>query len=812
MPIASSLPVPSSPGSIDPPWSRRGTALAIASIMLIWAVAAAIWPLTSTVVPWDSKNHFYPMLRYMAGTFQLDEWPLWNPFHFSGHPTVADPQSLLFTPVMLFVAWLAHAPSMQLFDVAVFSHFLIGSLGIVGLFRRRHWHPAGAVLAAAVFILGGSAAARLQHSGMIFSYGLMPMALFLLETSLARCSWRIGIFFAIAAATMALGRDQIAFFSCVILVAALAKEVALSGQPLAYLKARWLALATMAVVGAAIVAVPVLLTLQFLEGSNRPEIGYGTAIMGSLPAPSFATLFFPNIFGTLNLSGEYWGPGPLTMPDGSWTDRSINYVFIGTVPALLLVWHGIAARRLAQRGMLFFAAIGIVAVLFALGRYTPAFLVMFDHVPGVKLYRRPADATFIINFIAAMAGGYLLHRYCRDGLPKAHWRGFGTGAAVSAAVLLMGFALYWSFDFAARAGKIAFAAKEVSMGLGIAAIAVAALVFGRRDARTRAVVACGLAAFTAGQLIWRHAASAINAEPVQRYAVFEQLPPEQLQGLKVLKKELDARNAKGEHPRVEILGLGGAWQNASMVFGIEDTVGYNALRISDYQRAVGSGENAVDLSLRKFPGTFRGYRCRLASLLGLEYLVLDRPMDLLPRHFPRLTGAEVLYGRGQMWIYKLSPTAPRAYLATTLHAVDSEAALEEEELPEFDRNGEALIDESSTALLKGDFGQTSSVSPAGAKADVRIARYRRNEVTLNVHTDTRGVVVLHDIYYPGWRVYVDGERRPMLKVNLIFRGVEVGKGRHNVTFRFQPLAVDNLVAAVEGLIEPKQEESEVTVR
>ena len=51
-------------------------------------------------------------------------------------------------------------------------------------------------------------------------------------------------------------------------------------------------------------------------------------------------------------------------------------------------------------------------------------------------------------------------------------------------------------------------------------------------------------------------------------------------------------------PRVEILGLGGAWQNASMALGIQNTLGYNPLRIAAYEKAVGPGENAVDLNLR----------------------------------------------------------------------------------------------------------------------------------------------------------------------------------------------------------------------
>src|SRR6478609_9378308 len=80
----------------------------------------------------------------------LGELPLWNPYHFSGHPSVADPQSLLFTPTMLLFAWLVPSPSMQLFDGVVFAHFVPGALAILMLFRRRGWAPAGAVIAAMI--------------------------------------------------------------------------------------------------------------------------------------------------------------------------------------------------------------------------------------------------------------------------------------------------------------------------------------------------------------------------------------------------------------------------------------------------------------------------------------------------------------------------------------------------------------------------------------------------------------------------------------------------------------------------------------
>jgi len=165
-------------------WSRRDLLAAVLAVVLFWAAAAALWPLTGSVVPWDSKNHFYPMLRYLGTALEHGELPLWNPYHFSGHPSVADPQSLLFTPTMLLFGWLIPSPSMELFDLVVFAHLLPGALAMLALFRRRGWRPAGGVIAAMIFILGGSASGRLQHTGIIFGYGFYPLALWLLEEAL----------------------------------------------------------------------------------------------------------------------------------------------------------------------------------------------------------------------------------------------------------------------------------------------------------------------------------------------------------------------------------------------------------------------------------------------------------------------------------------------------------------------------------------------------------------------------------------------------------------------------------------------------
>ncbi|MBY0298240.1 MAG: hypothetical protein K2X71_19775, partial [Methylobacterium sp.] len=439
----------------DPPtasdWTGRSFLLALGAVLLFWAAAAAVWPLTGSVVPWDSKNHFYPMLRYLGAALANGELPLWNPYHFAGHPSVADPQSLLFTPTMLLFAWAVPSPSMELFDAVVFAHLLPGAVAMLPLFRRRGWHAAGAVVAAMVFVLGGSASARLQHTGMILSYGYFPLALWLLEEALARRSYAFGLGFAAVAALMTVGRDQVAFLCGVALIACALHAAASDPRPLAYLRARLGLLSAMALAGGALLAVPSLLTMQFLMTSTRPSFGYGVAAMGSLPPESLATGLFADVFGSLRWTYDYWGPDWQSLIGGTWTDRAINYLFAGTLPALLVLWHGLAGGRLFAREIRFFALLLAGALLYALGRYTPVFPLLFDHVPGIDLYRRPADATFLVNIGLAVATGYLVHRFVRDGAPA-----LPRGWRLALPLLALGFvawALAGAFAFALPAGR-----------------------------------------------------------------------------------------------------------------------------------------------------------------------------------------------------------------------------------------------------------------------------------------------------------------------------------------------------------------------
>ncbi len=49
-----------------------------------------------------------------------------------------------------------------------------------------------------------------------------------------------------------------------------------------------------------------------------------------------------------------------------------------------------------------------------------------------------------------------------------------------------------------------------------------------------------------------------------------------------------------------------------------------------------------------------------------------------------------------------------------------------------------------------------------------------------------GVLVLADGWYPGWRAHVDGRPAEVVPVDGVFRGVEIGEGKHKVLFEYRP--------------------------
>src|SRR5215475_11998659 len=180
--------------------------------LYVLGFALLAWPwLSGTVtIPWDAKSQFQPELQFLATSLARGESPFWTPNIYAGWPQIADPQSLIFSPLHLVLAALTPTPTLRQADLVSFAYLFAGSLAVIMYFRDHGWHPGGAMVAALIFAFGASAASRLQHAGQIISLAYLPIALWLVARTLERASWSYGLLAGVVIGLMAIDRDQVA--------------------------------------------------------------------------------------------------------------------------------------------------------------------------------------------------------------------------------------------------------------------------------------------------------------------------------------------------------------------------------------------------------------------------------------------------------------------------------------------------------------------------------------------------------------------------------------------------------------------------
>jgi hypothetical protein len=114
-------------------------------------------------------------------------------------------------------------------------------------------------------------------------------------------------------------------------------------------------------------------------------------------------------------------------------------------------------------------------------------------------------------------------------------------------------------------------------------------------------------------------------------------------------------------------------------------------------------------------------------------------------------------------------------------------------------------------VLRERFGATRIYEnlEVGPRAWVQLINYSVEKATIIELKPNRiivtaagpGILVLSEIVYPGWRVYVDGEQVSIEKYNGILRAVQLLPGNHEIKFLYYPFSVFiGLVGFVIGVI------------
>jgi hypothetical protein len=750
--------------------SRRELFVTIALFAALFLLPAWPWLSGAVTIPYDAKSTFLPPVAFMGRAFASGDSPFWTPNIYAGWPLIADPQSMLTSPLHVLLALLGGGASFRANDAVTFAYLFIGGLSIILYFRDRGWHAAGALIAALAFAFGGAASARLQHTGQVISLAYLPLALWLLSRALDRSSIGYGVLAGIAGALVVLGRDQVALLEVYVLAGFVFAHWC-GADWRVRLRASLMPLIAGGLAGSIIIALPILLTELLAIDSNRPEFSFIEAGRGSLHWTHLLSLVFADLFGAMDPKVDFWGAG-----GWAWNERfglqdlflaqNMGLLYSGALAAVALL-IGISRGLLWSREIRFFTIAALLIAFYMFGRYTPVFHAMYELMPGVKLFRRPADATFVFGALIAIIAGYVVHRWLSD-LPRASWLQRSIELAI--ALLILGFTIWLAVTTVGLKPTL----KPLITGTVCVAVAVLVLIFARHlNSGAPITATLLLVAFTTVDLAWNNAPHESSGLPPARY---DALRPDTKNETVALIKQRLAHQQPNHRDRVELIGIEYHWPNICLIHGCEHVFGHNPLRLKWFFDATRVGDTVAAVGQRRWSPLYPSWHSTFADLFGVRLIATVIPAEKIDTSLK--PGDLNFVGRTKdAYIYENPRVLPRVVLVGEWKIAD---------FSELNASGwPPDVDPAKTVLL----GKEPSVARTAMESagTARLVRYANTEIIVEVDAPSGGMLVLNDVWHPWWRATTDGAETEILRANVIFRAVAVPPGKHTVRFTFEPL-------------------------
>lgn len=681
----------------------------------------------------DFTDQFYAWRLYEARELSVGRLPLWSPYYNSGHPFLADPQAAVFYPVGLTVTLLASRCGdlpVSALQYEAFLHFFLAGLFtylfVLRLLRRASPgpHPSGRDLGASPHTgqLGALVAGiTFAFGGYLTSYP--PLQLAVLETVTWLPLWLLALDMAAERGSLLAGM----LAGAVLCVAALAGHT----QTLlfmVYAGVAYYAYRCWASGGKSHLSGRLRQTagLAFILG-----FGFTLAAVQWVPSLEYASL---STRSSLTFNEASSGMPPLQMVQillpGAVSAFS-SPLYVGILPLWLSV-TGLAARR--NRHVAFWAVLAVVALLDMLGGFSFFYNLLYLAAPGFALFRGQERAASIFSFAFAVLAGYGADSF-GHWLPRPQKAAFMGSLRILAWSPLAGLVLTLAYFYATRIlsnpGSFIFLVDRAALMTLICILCyglAAARLWGRlRPWHTRSLVVL-LVVFDLFTINWYN-----NQSPVRdRFAVTPLIQSVQSDGT-IFRIDGDA--------------LPG---HAGVVYGLEDIRGISPLRIRSY-----------DDLLSRLP------KERLWSLLNVRYLVTA---DQTPP-----AAAQLVIKDGEKSLFRLAEPLPRAWLV-------GDFVLEPDPAKTLALLASPAVDPGRTAILADPPARTPSPQ---ANGNVQITAHGPDHVTISASADADAILVVSEVYYPGWSATVDGQATPILRADDALRAVFLPAGNHVVEMVYE---------------------------
>lgn len=714
----------------------------------------------------DLGPYFYPMRFHLSQSFQAGELPLWNRHVSMGYPFLANPQvGVFYPPHLLFFV-------LSFFDAVRFLfvfHYGVAALGSYLLCRRWGYSPYLALIGSILFSFGGIIVSLSNLLDHFQTAVWLPWAVLLWERLLASGARRDFFVFVLALLIQLLaGSPEVYSMGMALLLMDGLRLKAQEGHVtyrrlfVSFLGANGL------VAGLAMVQIAPTYEL-FLQSWRSQAIPYDKVAAWSMQPLRLINFFFldkevdPEAYNGLRFF--FSSEPPL-----------IISLYMGAISLFgLCLWP--RGGSLKGKGILL--GLILLALVFALGGYTPVHSTLYEHFLAFRWIRFPEKVLVLAHVLLLFAalGGLRSFLEERD---RASTLPFMILSAVS--ILWLGLYIFSRFrtelialfmariapglpsDFDARnvSGVVFSAERQVILAAGIL------LLFflfkrGNLGKNIFQLLLVGLVFFDLASA-HRPYHLAVHPDTVLRPPAILSSPDAEPYRLVYF---LDRSHL---HPNTYAFTKRPFTSTVSSVFA---TLIPNAgvFYGFDYMQELEAlGRKPYNLFLRVASGLPPERLYRLLAVLNVKYINTFGPLpdgDIHPiGDFPDYPSR----------LYRVDRPVPRTYIASKVKfEQEPQRILDQLSGPGFDPRRDVILDGPLSVPITG-------VTVARSE----IVRYAPHQVTIRASLNGSGILVLADSFYPGWRATVDGREAEILRANFFLRGVSLGPGNHRVDFYYEP--------------------------
>ena len=761
--------------------NHRDDVLALFGIVVFFIVFFS-WTLFPDrhVVVGDARFYNYPLRMIAWQMIRSGDLPLWTPTVFSGYPLLSMAQLGLGYPLTWGYLFLPGYLAEKLY---VLAPFLLAPIFTYLYLRTisRSW--LASLLGALTFGYGGMMASPLANNGLVPNAAMwLPLLLIAAERARSGAIVKAMILATFAYSMSVLTGVGQGFVYIGALAFLYALFLAISNSPPQQRRlTRWAPLLVICVAGLfsiGIAAFQILETWEAVQHSVRSTLTYELFTQGSYKLEHLWKSFHTPIFYVIDM-----------------------HAYVPPLAAIL-AWlafrtHFRASPSERDTRVFFWSAVAVLALVLMMGAHTRLYLIVY-YIPILNLFRVPSRHTIEWTFAAGVLAAYgwdALSPLLTKWRNQVH-RPSATTLYLSVGLLLVALAVgvqWWIRSQTLQkdapgyphSPTIYHLWKASFVLLLLAALWRAAL---SRSERWRPLVLGVLIFVTCfvepSLLVHRWWA------PAARSASFLTRPSEITNYLRQFPASSNRIYTRAylmsedgvETPRFDSPNLSGMW-------GLHEVGGYEPLILQRYSQALGGAWlDGVHTADRNTPdATLVSERSQVLDLLNTTFLVsysnlATSPAEINVSQTKPSDSWKLVYQSSDAQVMQNSRALPRAWLVAEAESVSKETALRRIR----GETGESF-DPRRTALLEVPQNEVPQLpgGPLAPGSTVTLSGYEPNKLTIDTTASTNTLLVVSELFFPGWEVTVDGQPVRMLLTNYLLRGVPLTAGQHRVEMRYR---------------------------